>query len=76
MFSKCGFNNLSIYGSLDFPRGQPLTTCYLANAIPEQRYEIGMPYAMIIATEHCRLNKIQTPITCILEQHAFKYNKF
>ena len=57
MLSKWGFSNFSIYGSLDFRRAKPSTTCYLANAIPEQRYKIGMPYAIIIATGDFRFFK-------------------
>ena len=71
MLSKCGFSNFSIYGSLDFRRAKPSTTCYLANAIPEQRYKIGMPLAMIIATETCRFKKVKTSQTCMLEQYVF-----
>ena len=54
MLSKCGFKKFSMYGSLDFRTAKPSTKCCLVNAIPEQRYKIGMPYAMIMATENCR----------------------
>ena len=41
MLSKLGFSNFSIYGSLDFRRAKPSRKWHLANAIPEQRYNIG-----------------------------------